>query len=85
MHTFLKDPQGRFALDRMRPCIYYKAMDFLSLFTIIFILALPIFLVLVSLLGLIWALSALCRRCGRKRDRSGKLPQNETDKKTGSR
>ena len=60
-------------------------MDFLSLFTIIFILALPIFLTLVSLLGLIWAIFALYRRCGRNRDRSGKIPQNETDKKTGSR
>ena len=45
-------------------------MDIASLFTVIFILSASIFLVLVSVLGLFWALAALFRRCRRKRDLS---------------
>ena len=63
----------------MRPRIYHGAMDILSLFTIIFMLAASIFLLLVSLLGLLWAVFALCRRCGKKRIRVEKIPESDME------
>ncbi len=56
-------------------------MDILSLFTIIFMLAASIFLLLVSLLGLLWAVFALCRRCGKKRCRNEMLTDKDMEKK----